>query len=87
MPTPTRRSSSLYAKGLPTNRVSMRIPTNFDAAHTAAETHGQGHWKVKALAFIHSAAVEYTMMILLLLDVVILFVELYLQGLYQCRNT
>jgi hypothetical protein len=81
-PTPTRRPSSFRGKGLPTNRFSMRIPANYDAAHTATEKHGKDHWKVKVLAFIHSPAVEYTMMVLLLLDVCILFVELYLQGLY-----
>lgn len=78
----TRQVSGLPKRGLPTDRLSMRIPNKFDAAHTAAEKHGQDNWKVKVLCVIHSAAVEYTMMLLLMLDVIILFVELYLQGLY-----
>jgi hypothetical protein len=65
----------------------MRIPSNYDAMHTAAERHGHDHWKVKVLGFIHSPAVEYTMTALLLLDVAILFVELYLQGMFPPCST
>lgn len=77
-----RRHSNLPNRGLPSGRFSMRIPANHDAAYTAAETHGYDHWKVKILHFIHSDKVELVLMGMLIADVVILFIELFLQAYY-----
>ena len=76
-----RRLSNLPERGL-AQRFSMRIPANQDAAHTAAETHGYDHWKVKVMHFLHSDKIQLVLMLLLLADVVILFIELYLQATY-----
>ena len=68
------------------DRFSIRVPAKHDAAHTAAETHGINHWKVKILHFLHSDVVQGVFMALLLADVIILFVELFLQASYpNCR--
>lgn len=76
-----RRMSNLPDRGLG-ERFSMRIPANNDAVYTAAETHGHGHWKVEVLHFLHSNKVQFAFMILLCLDVLILFTELFLQATY-----
>ena len=64
------------------DRFSLRVPAKHDAVHTAAETHGINHWKVKILHFLHSDIVQGVFMALLLADVIILFVELFLQASY-----
>lgn len=74
-------------RGLSVQGMSMRIPAHHDAEYTAAETHGFDHWKTKALHFLHSDPVQYTLMALLLLDVAILFVELFLQATYPLCHT
>jgi hypothetical protein len=80
---PPRRVSNLPKRGLDTSRfLSMRIPAAADAHHTATETHGHDHWKVNLLNFIHSDTVERVLMGLLLLDVFLLFIELFLQATY-----
>ncbi|CAB9504554.1 expressed unknown protein [Seminavis robusta] len=75
-----RKRRLLPTRGLETDRFSIRVPADFDAAHTAAETHGHDHWKVKLLHFVHSKPVQYTLSAMLLADVIILFVELFLQA-------
>lgn len=56
----------------------LMIPTNADERVHVHQTHGEDSWQAKILRIIHSNTVQYLLMGLLLLDVVILFVELYL---------
>jgi membrane-bound ClpP family serine protease len=60
------------------NRVSFRIPTNEDAKIHVHDMHGHESWRAKILYFLHQPSVQWTLIALLLLDVVILFTELYL---------
>jgi len=84
-PPPTRpggrRVSHLPAKGL-SSRFSMRIPATHEVEYTAAETHGVDHYKVKLLQFLHSPKVQLFFMLLLMGDVIILFIEMFLQSQY-----
>lgn len=58
------------------------IPINEEEAHHVDVVHGKDSWEAKVLHVLHSKAVQYTLMGLLLLDVVILFVELFLGAQY-----
>lgn len=53
--------------------------------HKAEQVHirqenGEESWQFRTLKFLHSRKVQYTLMALLLLDVMILFIELFLQA-------
>lgn len=54
------------------------IPTNKQAQNHAAETHGVDSWRCKVVHFLHSPLVQHTLMVLLMVDVLLLFIELFL---------
>lgn len=60
--------------------MSMQIPTHYEEKEHVHECHGEESVKAKILHFIHSPKVQYTLMALLLLDVLVLFIELYLDA-------
>eukprot|EP00563_Minutocellus_polymorphus_P019660 CAMPEP_0197715138 /NCGR_PEP_ID=MMETSP1434-20131217/361_1 /TAXON_ID=265543 /ORGANISM="Minutocellus polymorphus, Strain CCMP3303" /LENGTH=341 /DNA_ID=CAMNT_0043299161 /DNA_START=63 /DNA_END=1088 /DNA_ORIENTATION=+ len=81
--------ANIYAPGNGTDRsLPMpprplpHIPINEEEAHHVDVVHGEDSWEAKVLHFLHSKTVQYTLMGLLLLDVVILFVELFLGAQY-----
>lgn len=64
----------------------MAMPTNAnERAHVHAK-HGENSWQAKILRIIHSDLVQYILMGLLLMDVCILFVELYLAAEFPSCN-
>ena len=75
---PSARILRRVGVGLVHDRVSFRIPTNEDAKIHVDHTHGHESWRAKLLQFLHHPIVQWTMIGLLLLDVVILFTELFL---------
>jgi hypothetical protein len=60
----------------------MAIPTNANERDHVHQTHGEDSWQARILHIIHSDYVQYLLMGLLLLDVMILFVELYISAEY-----
>ena len=74
--TGTDRSLPMPPRPLP------HIPINEEEAHHVDVVHGEDSWEAKVLHTLHSKTVQYTLMGLLLLDVVILFVELFLAAQY-----
>ncbi|KAG7363707.1 ion transport protein [Nitzschia inconspicua] len=61
------------------------LPSKEGARDHAQQQHGKHSWRVRALHFIHRPTVQRILMLLLLLDVLILFAELFLLALYpQC---
>lgn len=65
---------------------NFALPSKEGAREHAKKEHGHQSCRVTALHFIHRTAVQRTMMILLLLDDLILFMELFLLALYpQCN--
>ncbi len=54
------------------------IPTKEGARDYVEEYHGKESWRMRVLEFLHERKVQYTLMSLLLLDVIILFIELFL---------
>jgi hypothetical protein len=70
--TDTDRSLPMPTRPLP------HIPINEEEAHHVDVVHGEDSWEAKILHVLHSKTCQYTLMGLLLLDVVILFVELFL---------
>lgn len=69
---------NLRAKGLALDGVSFRIPTTADANTYVDETHGEDSWRAKILRVLHNRYVQIGLLLLLLLDVIILFTELFL---------
>ena len=74
--TGTDRSLPMPPRPLP------HIPINEEEAHHVDVVHGEDSWEAKVLHALHSKTVQYTLMGLLLFDVVILFVELFLAAQY-----
>lgn len=58
--------------------MNFAIPTNQDAQMHVHEEHGKESWRYRVLVFLHSTKVQFTLMSLLVLDVVILCTELFL---------
>jgi hypothetical protein len=58
------------------------IPTNEEERHHVEAVHGCNSWQCKVVHILHSKYVQYSLMGLLLLDVVILFIELFLAAHY-----
>jgi hypothetical protein len=56
----------------------FQIPTNKDERAHVHSFHGPTSWRAKVLRFLHRPSVEFTLMGLLMLDVIILFVELFI---------
>jgi hypothetical protein len=67
--------------GLTESQVSFKVPTNEDAAAHVDEKHGQHSWQAKILKVIHKRWFQLLMIGLLLLDILILFTELFLLSL------
>ena len=65
-----------------TGGLQMMVPTNADELHLAHNAHGEESWQAKALNFLHRRTVQYVMMGLLLLDVLVLFLDLFLLAEY-----
>ena len=58
--------------------LNFGIPTKEGAHSFVEQYHGNESWRMKIIEFLHKPAVSWTLMGLLLLDVVMLFVELFL---------
>ena len=63
---------------LSTRNMNFTIPTNQGAQDHAVEKHGAHSWRYKVLKFVHMHTVQILLMSLLLLDVIILFIEIFL---------
>ena len=74
-------------RGFSDSGVSLRIPTNADANEHVHEIHGKESWQAKALHVLHSNTLQTTLMALLLLDVMILFTELFLSASHPVCTT
>jgi hypothetical protein len=83
-PTMRRKPPKLTKGRLSTREMNFGMPTNLGAEQHVEEELGQDndHWRKRALKFLHSPQVQITLMSLLLLDVLILFVELFLLASY-----
>lgn len=62
--------------------VNFHIPTNQEADDFVHTTHGTNSWKSKTVDLLHSHKVQFLLMTLLLLDVLILFIEIFLLAHY-----
>ena len=85
----TSSSSPLSARdlsenyGLQEDQVSFKIPTNEDAAVHVHHKHGNHSWQAKILKFIHTKWFQRLLLGLLLLDILILFTELFLMSMVR----
>lgn len=77
---PSIRSMRDVKFGLAESQVSFMIPTNEDAACHVHKKHGQHSWQAKILSVIHAKWFQRQMLGLLLLDILILFTELFLMA-------
>jgi hypothetical protein len=57
--------------------VNFGIPTNELAKEHVMEQHGSDSWSAAVLHFLHAPKIQMTLMLLLFLDVIILFTEMY----------
>ena len=76
---------------LSTRRVSVRdinynIPALAEMGDHVDEVHGEESWRARIIHFIHQKWVQRTMLILLCLDVIFIFTELFLQSFYPLCN-
>eukprot|EP00529_Nitzschia_sp_RCC80_P019821 CAMPEP_0113452038 /NCGR_PEP_ID=MMETSP0014_2-20120614/6644_1 /TAXON_ID=2857 /ORGANISM="Nitzschia sp." /LENGTH=421 /DNA_ID=CAMNT_0000343405 /DNA_START=53 /DNA_END=1318 /DNA_ORIENTATION=+ /assembly_acc=CAM_ASM_000159 len=83
--TPGRGGSGGGRPKLPAGRVSVRemnygIPALADMGDHVDEVHGKESWRAHTINFIHQKWVQHTMLILLCLDVLIIFTELFLMS-------
>ena len=62
--------------------VAFHVPAKEQAREHVKETHGEEGWKHKLITLLHQRQVQILMMALLILDVIILFVEIFLQAYY-----
>lgn len=60
----------------------MQIPIDAHERTHVHDKHGPESWQAKFLHFIHLDVTQYILMSLLIIDVMILFVELYLSGVF-----
>lgn len=81
------RPMPLKQKRLSINSMNFAIPTNACAEQHVEEKHGKDSWKLKVLLFLHSSKIQLLITSLLFLDVVILFVEVFLLAEYPHCNT
>jgi hypothetical protein len=67
-------------------RPVFQIPSNLDERRHVHDTQGEESWQARVLHILHGTPVTLGLMLLLLLDVIILFVELHLSAEYpECR--
>lgn len=62
--------------------MNFQVPANEHARDHVKEKHDEYDWRYLVLQFLHNHTVQYTLMALLLLDVIILFVEIFLASHY-----
>jgi hypothetical protein len=62
--------------------MNFQIPANEAAHHHVREVHGTDSWRYRSMELLHSTKIQIFLMSLLLLDVLILFVELFLLAQY-----
>lgn len=71
---------------LPTESMNFGIPTKQQAKKHMENTHGSDSWRIQVLRVLHSTKVEGILMGLLVLDVLVIFVEIFLLATYPpCR--
>lgn len=58
------------------------IPSPNEELHRVSERHGPDSWQVKTIKLVNSAKVQHLLMALLLIDVIILFTEMFLDAHY-----
>jgi hypothetical protein len=64
----------------------LKVPTSRNERTHVHDVHGDDSWQAKILHFVHKSSVTYFLVSLLLLDVIILFVELFLTAEFpECR--
>jgi hypothetical protein len=81
--TPTRMSQrTIQAGRLSVRSMNFGIPTNTGAQEHVEDLHGDESWRLKILKVLHSPNMQKTLMALLFLDVVILFIEIFLLATY-----
>jgi hypothetical protein len=66
--------------------INYEIPTNEGVDEHVKRYQGHDSWRYKIVKFIHSKKVQYILMSLLLLDVIILFVEMFLLATFPMCN-
>jgi len=86
---PRASRPSLSGTGrLSTHSLNFGIPTNDGARLHVIETHGEDrHWRKTILEILHDHKVQLLLMLLLLLDVMVLFTELFLLAWYPSCST
>ena len=62
--------------------VNFGIPSRMSVQAFASNTFGDDSWKTNALHFIHQKSVQIILMTLLCLDILIIFIELFLMSEY-----
>ena len=62
------------------------VPTNAEEMLHVKTVHGHKSRRVKILKFIHSKPVQFTLMALLITDVIVLFIEIFLSAEYPSCN-
>lgn len=65
----------------------FHMPTRRSEHAAVTELHGEESWKARAVRFIHSKLVQVVLMSLLIVDVLVLFVELFLSASYPSCNS
>jgi Zn-finger protein len=72
---------------LSTNNLNFGIPTNQGTMEHVEEQHGSESWRYRTIVFMHQSWVQRTFAMLLLLDVLVLFTEMYLVATYPPCST
>ncbi|KAG7339635.1 hypothetical protein IV203_025322 [Nitzschia inconspicua] len=73
---------AIRAKEMKETQFNFRIPTQAAAEVHIEEKHGTNSWNYRVVRFLHSKPVTHAMMTLLVLDVIVLFIEIFLLALY-----
>jgi len=85
---PRGRGSRPPLKGrLSVKSLNFGIPANEGAQEHVEEEHGKDSWRYKVLSFLHSRKVQIALAVLLVLDVTILFAEIFLLAAYPPCGT
>jgi hypothetical protein len=63
-----------------TAKTRFVMPTREFENDVAVERHGGDSWKTKAVQFIHTKPVQFTLIALLLIDVIVLFIEMFISA-------
>jgi hypothetical protein len=82
VPSPSRPKFESDLRRLSVGAMNFGIPTTFADQKHVDEHHGSESWRSRVIDFLHSQRVQVFLMSLLALDVVILFVEIFLLATY-----